>query len=403
MKKNRTIIALIPILLLLIALPFFRTAPLQQQTIYQHASPNSNSYLIQNITPPPPAVSANSATYFTPCVKYTTFISGVYLKANGNQFAYNGQKVCLFGSTIYTSQGTNVPNYNWKSTNFPQRIDWDLALAQKAKLNIIRPTDQTNSATDDPYNSVVWQNMDYLIQQTKLKGMFVELDLSTYANHLVSQKINPFDSTQEPGWQKYISFVANRYKNAPNISNYSLEGEVNPVGSSAFPNSTTQGYLDFFSRVTTDTYNADAGAHLIAAGGLSYINDTNYLPYSKIPWKDIFKLSHVNMATIHVYPANTLDPINSNQDLSITMPNVGNWAVSNNKPAEVEEYGFIQQLSDANRASAIHAIYQSAHNNKFSGLIFWNLGPEVLGGSHYDENPNYPLAWQEITSDASNF
>lgn len=342
--------------------------------------------------------SLNQHAAGTACTSSVTFTSGIYLTTQDRSFFYAGQPICLYGATIYTSQGPGAPSYNWLSTNFPQRIDWDLQMAQQAHINLIRPTDQTNNATDDPYNPTVWANMDYLVQQAQKYHMFVELDLSTFANHLKKQNINPFDPAEESAWQQYIDFVANRYKNTPNIANYSLEGEVNTTNCNCFPTSTTQGYLDFYTRVTNDVFAVDQN-HLIAAGGFSHLNDPN----SGIPWQQIFSLPHVNLASIHVYPSNPLDPINSSNDLHITMPMVGTWAQQNNKPAEVEEYGFQNQIGDSTRASAMNTILQASLQYGFTGLIIWNLGPEVVSGAHYDVNPNWPLAWQQLVSGSEQF
>lgn len=316
-----------------------------------------------------------------------------FLQANGQQFVYNSTPITLYGTTIYTSRGGTAPSYNWTNPAFTQRIDWDLNLAQQAGYNLIRPTDQVNDPTVNVYDPVVWSNMDYLVQQAALRHMFVEIDMSTFANHLKKQGINPYNASL---WTKFIQFVTARYKNATNVSNYSLEGEVQPVNATSGFTATAQGYIDFFNGVTTETYNDDGGHHLIAAGGLSFLNNPSY----GIPWQQIFSLPHVNMTTIHTYPGDPNNPETTDHDLAITTPMVGAWAKQNNKPFEIEEYGFIQGLGDARRAAMIQREENTAFSNGASGLIVWNTGPEVLGGTHYDVNPSYPLSWQQIVSAA---
>ncbi len=339
-----------------------------------------------------------------PCATTITFSPGNFLKANGMNFTYKGQKVCLYGATIYISSGPGAPGGSWTSTNFTSRMDWDLAMAQKAHLNFIRLTDYSSNST--PENPIVWKNIDYFIAQAQQKGIFILMDLSSYANHLKNQHINPYDASQDSGWQQLITFLANRvntytnvtYKNTPNIAFYSVKGEVNPVGSS-FPSSTTQGYLDFYKRTTNGIYAADGGHHLIEAGGLTHLNQSN----SGIPWQQIFGLPHVNIASIHVYSANRLDPINGSNDLNKTLPMVVTWAQQNNKPLDLQEYGLVNQLGDNARASAMKTIQSSAINHGFQSIVYWNLGPETTSGYHYDVNPNYPLTWKQFMQGATDF
>ena len=316
-----------------------------------------------------------------------------FLQANGQQFVYNSIPVKLYGTTLYQSRGGSAPSYNWTDPAFTQRIDWDLNLAQQAGYNLLRPTDQLNDPTVNVYDPVVWSNMDYLVQQAALRHMFVEIDMSTFANHLKKQGVNPYNATL---WTPFIQFVTTRYKNATNVSNYSLEGEVQPVNATSGVTTTAQGYIDFFNGVTTETYNDDGGHHLIAAGGLSFLNSPSY----GIPWQQIFSLPHVDMVTIHTYPGDPYNPETTDHDLTITTPMVGAWAKQNNKPFEIEEYGFIQGIGDARRAAMIQQEQNTAFSNGATGLIVWNTGPEALGGTHYDINPSYPLSWQQIISAA---
>jgi len=251
-----------------------------------------------------------------------------------------------------------------------------------------------NDAAANLYDPTVWSNMDYLVQQAAQRHIFVEIDMSTFANHLKNQGINPYNPNL---WTQFIQFVTTRYKDASNVSNYSLEGEVNPVNATSGFKATAQGYIDFFNGVTTQTYIGDGGHHLIAAGGLSFLNQPSY----GIPWQQIFGLPHVDMATIHTYPSDPNNPETTDSDLNVTTPNVGAWARQNNKPFEIEEYGFIQGIGDARRAAMIQKEQDIARSNGATGLILWNPGPEMLGGTHYDVNPNYPLSWQQVVNGAS--
>ncbi|MGH7245972.1 MAG: cellulase family glycosylhydrolase, partial [Candidatus Levyibacteriota bacterium] len=354
----------------------------------------------------------NIKTEAASCATNILFVPGNFLKASGINFSYMGQRVCLYGATIYTSGGSatipscgNPPGGSWSNSSFTNRIDWDLCMAQQAHLNFIRVTNYADSSSSNPEDAATWSNIDYLISQAQKKGMFILMDLSSYAKHLESKNINPYDIAEDSGWQQFISFVTNRvnsytnvaYKNTPNIAYYSVRGEVNPVGSS-FPSSTTQGYLDFYSRTTNGIFSNDQN-HLIEAGGLTHLNQSN----SGIPWQQIFGLPHVSIASIHVYSANRLDPINGSNDLNQTLPAVSAWARQDNKPFDIQEYGLVNQLGDSQRASAMQTIIARAVSFGVASLVYWNLGPETTSGMHYDVNSNFPLSWQAFIQGASTF
>jgi len=335
------------------------------------------------------------------CIANPQFVAGNYLKATGTSFTYMGQPVCLYGATMYTSSGPDAPGLstNWHdSVNFPKRIDYVIARAKAAHLNIIRPTDQANSG--NIYDPNIWMNMKYLVQQARKNNMFVLLDLSVFANNLKSQNFNPYDPAQAAAWNSFINTIVPQFKDEPNIAVVSLEGEVHPINSTSWPSSTAQGYLDFYRRVTDATYTADGGHHLIAAGGLSFLNDTKYPPWSGIPWQNIFSLPHVNIVSIHVYPSSPTTPNNSG-DLLITVPVVGAWAKAQNKPSMIEEYGFIAGLGDTTRAVYMKKVVDAAIANGYTGIVLWNLGPEYTTGAHYDVNPLYSAAWAQLIASAN--
>lgn len=332
------------------------------------------------------------------CLVHPNFVKDQYLHADKSILTYDQQRVCLYGATIYPSQSQEVPGGNWDKPSFRARIDWDFAQAQTANLNLLRVTNYADSKTADIYDPMVWSNMDYLISQAQAKGIFILLDLSSYAKHLEAQNINPYDPDQAAGWRSFIDFVTNRYKLAPNLAFYSIRGEVNPVGG-GFPTSSTQGYLDFYQRTSDQLFQGDQGHHLIEAGGLTHLNQVN----SGIPWQAIFSLSHIDLASIHVYSADRLQPIANNHDLEITMPMVATWAKVHQKPLDLQEYGIVNQVGDQTRAEAMNTITKSAISNHFQSIIFWNLGPETTPGMHYDINQNFPLSWEALIQNGTQF
>ena len=96
------------------------------------------------------------------------------------------------------------------------------------------------------------------------------------------------------------------------------------------------------------------------------------------------------MAAIHVYSEN---------DRTITMPMVAEWAASNVKPFTIEEFGFLQGEGDAQRSADFQNMYTLGRRFGVTSMIFWNLGPEVSSSS-YEVNPDTPLTWNTIIRNA---
>ena len=61
----------------------------------------------------------------------------------------------------------------------------------------------------------------------------------------------------------------------------------------------------------------------------------------------------------------------------------------------IEEFGFRQDLGDQARAAAFSATYALGRGQGAAGMVFWNLGPELLPGS-YDVSPATPAVWAAV-------
>jgi hypothetical protein len=102
-----------------------------------------------------------------------------FVGMQGAQFVYQGGNITFYGSTFYPSLsgGTSA----WHTTTFPSYIDQMIALVQQGGQNILRPTDFffKNRPGQNPYDPVLWANMDYLVSACKANGLFVIMDIST--------------------------------------------------------------------------------------------------------------------------------------------------------------------------------------------------------------------------------
>ncbi len=305
-------------------------------------------------------------------------LSGPFLQTDGLGFCLEGKRTSLYGSTLYPFwqyNGQILRGDGWVHPEFVQYIDFILNMAQAAHLNTLRPTDYLAGAQtwDDPE---VWKNMDYLIGEAHKRSILIILDLSALRQWLGKHGHDFLYNASD--WMDFVRFVARRYLNEPAIAEYSIAGEIKPEKNGG---ASPQQYLQFYTAVEDALYEADEGHHLISAGGLSYLNFD-----SQIPWREIFSLPHNAVAAIHVY---------STGDRNITVSMVSKWARAQTQVFFVEEFGFSQDMGDAERASAFQDIYDWSRAYKAAGIIFWNLGPELAPAS-YEVSANTPLTWAVI-------
>src|SRR5205085_1275717 len=185
--------------------------------------------------------------------------------------------------------------------------------------------------------------------------------------------IHPYGSTMYPHW--YYNGTLHRGGGWTYTAFKSYIDQIISMAQQAHLNSLRP--TNFFDGTTYgDWYNATIWSnmdylfqeadpnHLISSGGPSHLNQAD----CGIDWKSIFSLPHINMAAIHVY---------SDNDRTITMPMVAEWAASNGKPFTVEEFGFQQGEGDAQRSADFQNVYTLGRRFGVTSMIFWNLGPEV--------------------------
>lgn len=305
-----------------------------------------------------------------------------YIYTEGGYFFQNGKKLPILGATFYPSfqlngQGTVFRSSAWLKPEFTSYIQDIVDQAVMNGINVLRPTDQM-SDTINPYDTVLWNNMDYLFNQAEQHNIYVILDLSTFRNMLRKQGIMPYDSSK---WTTFINFVIDRYKMRKNILYISIAGEVEaPNGSEPYKTSTTN-LTKFYDEVSSQIYAVDQGHHLIQSGGLLFLNWN-----SGIDWQSIFSLPHINIASIHSY---------SDGDRQTTIPSVSAWAKQRNIPFMIDEFGFLQSLGDSIRADSYKQTFQLVKDYGIAGVVFWNLGPEVKSQT-YDVSSSTPNTLQAI-------
>lgn len=304
-------------------------------------------------------------------------------------FEIHGIRFVPYGSTMYPHWSIDnhvIYGSGWEDPRFTTYIDSIIILAKQAGINTIRPTnffDGVVSTTDSGWwkNPRVWSNMDYLLTKAYHNNMYVLLDLSSYRDRLLRAGTYPYNPVD---WVNFLTFVGKRYMNNPAIVNYAIAGEVAcPNGNTSLRPKSTTDLTQFYAHVTQTLYLADPN-HLISSGGLSYLNE----PDCGIDWQAIFSLPNISIAAIHVY---------SNNDRRISIPMVSVWAHHHHVPFTVEEFGFKQNMGDANRAKAFNTIYSLLSPTYYDAksVVFWNLGTE-LDPNSYEVGPQTPITWKII-------
>ena len=309
-----------------------------------------------------------------------------FVGTQGTQFVYQGSSITFYGSTFYPSTigGTSA----WHSMNFPSYIDQMIGLAQQGGLNILRPSDffYKNRPGQDPYEPVVWANMDYLVSAASATGMFVVMDVSAYRWLLESDGQN---STDPNNWYAFIDFVAARYANTPTVAFYYILGEptVPTDGPSA------DALVAFYDGVTT-RFRSDDPNHRICAGGFNHMEDHPELSW----WQRIYSLTNNDIGGYKTYSQHDLDYVAT----------VTSYTNSINKPAFEAEFGIPQYMGDCvwsgqtfnsihtSRADFCANVYDRGLAGGTAAFVFWNLGNQV-GDTSYNVSPTVsPCTWAVI-------
>ena len=244
-----------------------------------------------------------------------------------------------------------------------------------------------------PFSETVWVGVDEMISAAHDASLRVLLDLSTYRNVLGNAGIDPYTAD----WTRFLQFVASRrnsvtgtlYRDDPTIALVSFAGEVpdlrgaeNKFGTSA------SDVVGFFDR-TLEKWRTLAPRHLRSPGGLIHCQERA----TGIDWRAIFTLPAVDVPAIHTY---------SYADFGIALPSVSEFCRDLKKPWINEEFGFRQDVGDAQRATNMSEVYEISRRWRAAGIGFWNLGTEVRGGS-FDVNDAGPTTLAAVRDASQKF
>jgi plastocyanin len=342
-----------------------------------------------------------------------------FLQANGASLSLAGHPLWLKGASIY---GTSNPGGTVSASQV-------LAWAAAAHLNTIRLVnvfDERGLDDGAPYDEANWIHVDQLLADISAHRALALLDLSAFRNHLVNRDIrvngwqanclpngdrapvdydliDPYRVGLASEWQAFIDFVTSRlntvtgvqYADDPTIAVISLAGEPQPPASAECGKATGGAELTEFYRRTLEMLRIDDPNHLRSSGGLIHTDwQQLYGHDSGIDGQAIFALADNTLPALHTYPPGYE---NDGTPIDYQTPVLGPYATGLGKPWFTEEFGWTQDVGDAVRASRYRWLYDEQQPNGSDGALFWNLGPEVAGGSH-DANPSTPLTWNAIVA-----
>lgn len=388
------------------------------------------------------AVPAQAQTLGTSAV--TTI--GPFVRANGTGLELDGRAWYLYGGATY---GTTNPGGS-------QSVQNEIALARAGGLNTLRIVnmfDETGVNANAPTDQTAWERVDQILAAMQNAGLHAILDLSAFRNHLQNRELyvkgsaaiaasyptpascssltgddlarcvgatwcnatpaqctNPYSTDQVSAWDQFLSWVATRtnsvtgiqYRYDPTIAIVSFAGEPEPPNSQEPLRPGTQELTDFYARVFNEWKSLDPN-HLVTSGGLLHIDwQALYNSDSGIDYQAIFALPNQDVLSIHNYFAQL--PATATTDTKTAI--VAAAAQSLNRPWITEEFGFPQTPVDGaaaytelDRSHWFRNIYEiqqvPSQGVSSAGIAFWNLGPEVAGGSH-DVNPGTPATWAVV-------
>jgi hypothetical protein len=333
---------------------------------------------VATATPSPTPISTPSPSPSRPVSPFVT-VCGTALCADGVRFDERG-------ATAYGEYGNPAA---------------EVALARRAKLNTLELVefDTLYHTLSDTESSATWDRVDAFIAAARTGGLRVILNLSEYGQSLQAAGQPPVTMD----WGPYLSFIASRvntvtglrYADDPTIAMVELWGEI-PAPNYPNPVGTTQQITDFYSRSLAE-WRTDAPRILVSSGGFSYIND----PHSGIDWKTI--MADPDNAACDV-------EVNSNGDLSVSVPAVASYCRSLGKPwflaAWSSCFGTARGTWDVDywSSDAAMAAHATVMINVADGVSvpaplgddFWNIGDTAAVTGTCDIGPQFPLTFAVV-------
>lgn len=285
----------------------------------------------------------------------------------------DGKRWVPIGGSTYGYYGSNAAYLN--------RVNAAVA----AKFNILRyinylQTEEYPILYDETvgseFNETIWARIDYGLDQARLAGIKILLDLSDIQGICTQRELTFGSAGMLAMFQGFVEWLADRvntvngrlYKNDDTIAIFAIVGEVGQQGSVG-------------STTNYDTYHA-IGGYMKAAGFQQIIHAGGQKPeqnvdssYGHTNYSAGDYLSSPNIDCISVHPYYTF------QNMIDLHPEQQSYAIANNKPWFVEEIGYskgdVDKRADTRRAAQLSFGYGSA------GFLFWNFDEGGADGFGY--------------------
>lgn len=261
----------------------------------------------------------------------------------------------------YWSGSTNTPN----EAAFAKMIDPVIAAAESAGIKLVIPMIGNWGPSINTY-----------IQQI----------LGSSATH------DTFFSNAAivAAYKKYINFFVNRYKSSSAVFAWELMNEPRCTGDDGRGQSsscTTSMITSWVSEISAYIKSIDS-AHMVTLGDEGWFSTNagygDSYPYGGtigIDWISNLELSTLDYGTAHLYPSSWGE---TDSWGSTWIDQHASWADKIGKPVVLEEFGH----SSTNRASVISGWLNSAYNDGYAGMQYWQFVSSFPSGYNSPDDGN---------------
>lgn len=293
-----------------------------------------------------------------------------FVQTSGTRFTLNSVPWIPVGGATYGYYGSNAAYLN--------RIN----AAVNSGFNILRHVnfmrtlpypDYYDPTANAEKNEEFWGPMDYGLNQARIAGVKVLLDISDMCGFAEQREYELADSNFMLMYKNFVEWLAERentyngikYKNDDTIAIFAIAGELGNLAPGV-------GYT-LFDTIGGNMKNAGF-QQLIHAGGMKpeQIVDASY-GFGNYNPIDILSSSNIDCASTHPYYT-----FANMEDL---FPDIQSYSVTKNKPWFIEEFGFAK--ADNQKRSDLRQVFKLGFQNGSAGGLIWNLDEGGTDGYGY--------------------
>lgn len=297
-----------------------------------------------------------------------------FVQTSGVNFTLDGQRWVPIGGATYGYYGSNAA--------FANRV----AAARVVGFNILRYINyaRTGEYPDyyDPtagaeFNETIWARMDYGVDQARLAGIKILIDLSEIQGFSDARGYTFGDVNHLLLYKNFVEWLAVRvntvngrlWKNDDAIAIFAISGEVGQQGAVG-------------STTNYDTYHA-IGGYMKAAGFQQLIHPGGQKPEQNVD----ASYGHTNYSAGNYLDSPNLDcisthPYYTQQNMIDLFPEMQSYSIAKNKPWFIEEFGYTSN-NDITRAALYKFVFNEGFKRGSAGGLVWNFDEGGADGYGY--------------------